>query len=83
MVSSTAISSESGVGCSATLGYDSTTVTGLDGTTRSYGYSAEYLGHASVLMADLGTSWEAVAPASFEKETGRLDHDPSEGYIDY
>ncbi len=56
----------------------------LDGTQVGYGYVAEYLGHASVLMLDRGTGvWEPAAYATLDEETGALTYTWNEGYIAY
>ena len=79
-----AIVAESDVGCSAVFGIDAANVGELDGTTVSYGYIAEYFGHASVLTQyTQGGSWEVVGFAAFDGATGALEFDLEDGFFPY
>ncbi|MDP6933132.1 MAG: hypothetical protein QGG40_09455, partial [Myxococcota bacterium] len=71
------------VGCEATVGVDSDDVAALDGTTVSYGYTAEYFGHAEVLFVEVDGAWTAVSNAVWDPSTGTFTYDWQDAYVAY
>lgn len=55
------------------------------GTTVSYGYVSEYVGHSNVLMLldDATDTWQAVAFASYDDTTGAFLYDRRDGFCGY
>ncbi len=71
-------------GCLATVGYDPVDLSALEGETRSYGYDPEYLGHAAVLMQDIGGgNWTVVGFASYDLDSGVFQYNREDGYVTY
>jgi hypothetical protein len=84
LVSDAQLVAENAVGCAASLGLDAAAVVALNGTTRSYGYQEEYVGHADVLMVDNGEGvWGAVSHATFDSTTGAFGYDWQDGIVSY
>ena len=75
-VSNAAVAAESGPGC-PTDGSE------LNGTTISYGYIPEYLGHANVLAVDTGNGWAPVDNATYDAKSGFFTYDWQDGYVSY
>lgn len=70
-------------GCLATLGYDSSTVGDLVGTTVSYGYIAEYYGHTQMLVSWNGSEWVPTSFCAFDQKTGTFTYDWEDGLVSY
>ncbi len=69
--------------CLALHGVDASTVSTWDGTTRSYGYNDDYVGHAKVLMFDDGEAWIPVTMVTWDADAGSLSYDWIDGYHAY
>lgn len=82
-VTEASIVSEADPGCLATLGYDSSTVGGLVGTTVSYGYIAEYYGHTQMLVSWDGTDWVPTSFCAYDMATGTFTYDWEDGLVSY
>jgi hypothetical protein len=66
--------------CQAAMGVDATTVLDWNGTTRSYGYNPEYIGHAEVLMQyEEDNTWRAFSYADYDEETSTLNYEQVDG----
>lgn len=50
-----------------------------ESTTRSYGYIAEYFGHANVLAEDAGAGWSATSFADWDETSGAFDYEIEDG----
>ena len=81
-VSDAVIAAESDVDC-ATFGYGADEVAAMNGTTRAYGFAAEYIGHASTLMVHEGGVWQGQCFATFVEGTGDLSYSWDDAYLDY
>ncbi len=53
----------------------------LDGTTVSYGYTSEYVGHGKVLFVEQDAVWTAVSFATYEAPN--FDYDWESGFVEY
>ena len=85
-VTAASIVAESESGCIGYLGIDISTVGSLVGTTRAYGYSPEYFGHAKVLMEYDAKSglWNAAgAYATWDESSGAFAYDAIDGEVPY
>ena len=70
--------------CLRLMALDVDEVSELDGTTVSYGFQAEFIGHASLLMTDPGTGvWEPLAYVVYDEETGDFSYDWESGCVSY
>lgn len=65
--------------CLAVFGLDASTVSSLDGEIRGYGYSADYYGHAQVLLTDDLEYWAASTFATYDPETRRFTYEREDG----
>lgn len=70
---------EAGVGCAGV----GASPADHDGEQRSQGFVSEYVGHADVLMALVDGTWQAVAFAAYDPETGALSYEWETGYQPY
>jgi hypothetical protein len=70
---------------SSELGLDAEAITAMDGTHIAYGYAPEAWGHANVLMRfdEVDRTWDGIAYASWNEDTGELFYDNREGYCGY
>ena len=70
---------------SSALSMDVAGIEGMIGTTVSYGFASEYVGHSSVLMLldDTTDTWQAVAFASYNDTTGAFGYDRRDGFCGY
>lgn len=82
VVSDVTIVYEGGVGCGP-FGYSTDDLVALDGSTRSYGFAEEYIGHASMLMVHDGNLWQGLSFATFIEETGDLSYGWDDAYVSY
>jgi hypothetical protein len=55
----------------------------LDGTTTTRGFNADYAGHASVLMVDLGTGWQSASYGEYDEATGVFAYQWDDGFVAY
>lgn len=69
--------------CMGVFGVDASTVSSLDGVVVGYGYVAEYIGHAPVLMIDLGSVWAAANYATYDPKTGVFQYEWDDGPYTY
>ena len=51
----------------------------LNGTTRSYGYTAEYIGHAQVILVEQDGAWVSVSFATYTD--GVFEYDWEDGFL--
>jgi hypothetical protein len=70
-------------GACGAAGYDEAAVAALEGTSRAYGYIDDYIGHAAVLMVDLGEGWEVADYAAWTDTQGGLSYHWEQGYTAY
>ena len=69
--------------CTPGEGPDPAAVAALEGTSRAYGYIDDYIGHAAVLMVDLGEGWEVADYAAWTDTQGGLSYLWEQGYTAY
>jgi len=70
-------------GCDAVFGVAGEEVGSLDGTEIAYGYTAEYFGHAEVLLSVVEGAWTAVTNATWDPVSGAFSYDRQDGYVEY
>jgi len=84
VASNATIVNETDVGCAGTFGYDTTTVSDLDGSMVSYGFLHAFYGHADVLMVYTETEgWTAGTFATYDETTEEFGYDWQDGYANY
>jgi hypothetical protein len=70
---------------SSELGLDADAVAAMNGARIAYGYAPEDWGHSNVLMRfdEIDQTWDGIAYASWNEDTGELFYDNREGYCGY
>lgn len=69
-------------GACEAIGYGQAARDAMAGSTRGYGYIAEYFGHAPVLVVDDG-GWNPVSYASYDETSGLLAYDWQDATLPY
>jgi hypothetical protein len=67
----------------AAVGLTSADVAALDGQVLGYGYDADYVGHAQILMFWDGAEWSAGSYAGWDEATQLFDYDWLDGLHAY
>ena len=69
--------------CMSVHGIDADSAASWDGTTKSYGYDPDYVGHAQILMFWDGARWVPATYAVWDEGASTIDYDWLDGYYDY
>lgn len=60
--------------CLATVGYDATTVSSLNGAVFARGYHSDYSGHATVKMEIINEAWRSAGYVTYDDVTNALSY---------
>jgi hypothetical protein len=69
--------------CLSVTGFDASNVSSLDGRTIAYGYDADYVGHAQILMVNDGAGWAPATYCAYDETTGAVSYDWFDGTYAY
>ena len=69
--------------CQGVLGVDESNIETLNDQVRSYGYNADYVGHAQVLMFHDGKRWTSGSFATFDDVDKTFSYEWADGFHPY
>jgi len=67
----------------AAIGYDKAGLAALDGSSRAYGFTPDYFGHAPALLFESDGTWGPATFATYDETTGAFGYEWHVGYFPY